>query len=111
MLFATGLMTRRHMSLEECLSHISKGRAEFCNSLWWPRHKSQRATGRSRVFAEFFHTFSRAGLFTAGLRPWSTTPSCVPAKCPNSRAAAATRRKQVCALQVCALQRTRLGSP
>jgi len=30
---ATGLMTRRHMSLEECLSHISKGRAEFCNSL------------------------------------------------------------------------------
>jgi hypothetical protein len=33
MLFATGLMTRRHMSLEECLSHISNGRAEFCDTL------------------------------------------------------------------------------
>jgi len=33
MLFATGLMTRRHMSLEEGLSHISNGRAEFCDTL------------------------------------------------------------------------------
>ena len=42
MLFATGLMTRRHMSLEECLSHISKGRAEFCNSLIRPALKGNR---------------------------------------------------------------------
>src|SRR4030095_1294789 len=38
MLFATGLMTRRHMSLEECLSHISKVRTEFCDTLIRPVH-------------------------------------------------------------------------
>jgi len=45
------------MSLEECLSHISKGRAEFCDTLWWPAPQTQN-----------FQTFLRPG-FTAALMP------------------------------------------
>jgi len=40
MLFATGLMTRRHMSLEECLSHSAGSWLSFATVSDDPRHKN-----------------------------------------------------------------------
>jgi len=99
MLFATGLMTRRHMSLEECLSHISKGRAEFCNTLIRPVHftsadlplthedrvkeiartrtnlrlTTTRGSDDPRPRPNFFTAFYGRGYSLTGLRPWATT--------------------------------------
>src|SRR4030095_9652492 len=97
MLFATGLMTRRHMSLEECLSHISKGRADLCNTLIRPVHftsvdlplihedrvkeiartrtnlrlPSARGSNEPRHRLNFFTSSDGRGYSLTGLRPWA----------------------------------------
>jgi hypothetical protein len=62
MLFATGLMTRRHMSLEECLSHISRVALSFATVSNDPRHKVKGLPVNREPFAEFY----RPGLFSLG---------------------------------------------